>query len=186
MTEERKRYLLKGVVDLHVHTAPSISPRELDVGDMAKDAMEYGLAGFVDCQLINKYVCGGKEICFGLMAMNNSVGGFNLKAVSTACEMGTRVISLPTVSAQEHQDFNKRPNVVPFKATGISPIGEKPIKFTDDKGEVVPELVEILEYLAKYHPSVILNMGHGSAAEIDAVIKKAVEVGVSPCAAAVI
>ena len=188
MTEERKRYLLKGVVDLHVHTAPSISPRELDVGDMAKDAMEYGLAGFVakdhyfcstgDCQLINKYVCGGKEICFGLMAMNNSVGGFNLKAVSTACEMGTRVISLPTVSAQEHQDFNKRPNVVPFKATGISPIGEKPIKFTDDKGEVVPELVEILEYLAKYHPSVILNMGHGSAAEIDAVIKKAVEVGV--------
>ena len=124
MTEERKKYLLDGAVDLHVHTAPSISPRELDVAEMARDAMKYGLKGFVakdhyfcstgDCQLINKHICGGKEICFGLMAMNNSMGGFNLKAVSTACEMGTKIISLPTVSAREHQEYNVRPGVVPL------------------------------------------------------------------------
>ena len=187
MTEERKKYLLDGAVDLHVHTAPSISPRELDVAEMARDAMKYGLKGFVakdhyfcstgDCQLVNKHICGGKEICFGLMAMNNSMGGFNLKAVSTACEMGTKIISLPTVSAREHQEYNVRPGVVPFKATGASPVKETPISFTDENGNVVPALVEILEFLAQYHPSVILAMGHGSAAEIDAVIKKAKELG---------
>ena len=188
MDETRKKELLNGVADMHVHTGPSISIRELDIAEMAEDAMKYGLKGFVakdhyfcstdGCDQVNKHICGGKQIAFGLMAMNNSMGGFNIKAVSTACEMGTKVISLPTVSAKEHQEFNLRPNVVPFKAAGKSPIKETPIAFLDENGNLDPKLDEILRFIGRYHPSVVLATGHGSAKEIDVVIKKAFEYGI--------
>ncbi len=187
MDEERKRYLLKDVIDLHVHTGPSISPRQLDVGEMARDAMKYGYLGFVAKDhyfpsapatiTVNKYMANGKEIAYSTMVMNNSVGGFNLKAVSTAVEMGSFYISMPTVSAQEHINFNQRPGVIPFKATGKSSVAENPIPFLDENGEVDPDAVKILQYLSK-HPEVTLATGHGSAAEVDAVIKKALEVGI--------
>jgi hypothetical protein len=112
MDEQRKRYLLKDVVDLHIHTGPSISNRSLDVGEMALDAIKYEYRGFVAKDhyfpsapatiTVSKNLAHGRRIAFSTMVMNNSMGGFNLKAVSTAVEMGSLYISMPTVSAKQH------------------------------------------------------------------------------------
>ena len=39
-------------------------------------------------------------------------------------------------------------------------------------------MVEVLEYLAQYHPEVTLGTGHGSVPEINKLIDKAVELGI--------
>jgi len=154
---------------------------------MAIDAMRYEYRGFVAkdhyfpsapaTTTVNKHLAHGKRIAYSTMVMNNSIGGYNLKAVSTAVEMGSLYISMPTVSAKQHQDFTKRPDIEPFKGGGRSPVAEKPIALVDENGDVVADAVRVLEYLSK-HPEVTLATGHGSSTEVDAVINKALEIGI--------
>lgn len=178
------RELLEGVVDLHVHAGPSVAKRELDAGDMVKEAVESGYRAFVvkdhyfptmmSAQLVEKHLGGGNIRVFGGIALNNSVGGINVKAVDAAYGMGAKFVYMPTVSANQHIEGHKGQH---FAGSGNAAVEEKPIIYVDGKGNLLPQVHDLLKYVAQ-KPDLILATGHGSAREIDVLVDAAVKAGV--------
>lgn len=174
--------LLKGVLDIHVHAGPSVASRELDAADMLREAEAAGYRGFLvkdhyfpsmmGCQMVQKHLGNGSVEIFGSMCLNNAVGLFNLNAVDAACGMGAKMIYFPTVSSKNHIDAHKGG----FAGAGKMSVPEMPVVYVDEKGELLPEAVRVLEYLAE--KDIALGTGHGSAREIDALVRTAVKTGV--------
>lgn len=177
------REILQGAIDMHVHAGPSVAKREVDAGEMLKEAVQHGYKAFVvkdhyfptmmSAQLVEKHLGSDQIRVFGGIALNNSVGGINLKAVDAAYSMGAKIVWMPTVSASNHIKEHKGH----FVGSGNSAVSEKPITYVDEKGNLVEEVKELLQYIAK-RPDLILATGHGSAAEIDVLIFAAVAAGV--------
>jgi hypothetical protein len=44
---------------------------------------------------------------FGSIAMNNSIGGFNIMALDTAWNMGAKIAYMPTASSKMHIDGHR-------------------------------------------------------------------------------
>lgn len=173
-------------IDLHVHAGPSVMPRALDGAEMLREAMEDGYAAFVikdhyfptmmGAEMIEKHLGNGTCRVYGGIALNNSVGGVNLKAVDAACALGAKIVWMPTVSALRHKEMHQGKGLAFPGSKGMN-VAETPIRYVDGKGELAPEVVEVLDYLVK-KPDVILATGHGSREEIDALIHKAAQLGV--------
>jgi hypothetical protein len=176
-----RRYLLNGILDIHVHAGPSVASRELDAADMLKEAEAAGYRGFLvkdhyfpsmmGCQMVQKHLGNGSVEIFGSMCLNNSMGLFNLNALDAAYGMGAKIIYFPTVSSKNHIDAHKGK----FAGAGKMTVPETPVVYIDENGELVPEAVRVLEYMAD--KDITLGTGHGSAREIDALVRKAHELG---------
>ncbi len=174
--------LLKGVLDIHVHAGPSVASRELDAADMLKEAEAAGYRGFLvkdhyfpsmmGCQMIQRHLGNGSVEIFGSLCLNNAGGVFNLNAVDAAYGMGAKMIYFPTVSSKNHIDAHKGG----FAGAGNMSVPETPVVYVDEKGELLPEAVRVLEYMAE--KNIALGTGHGSAREIDALVRTAVKAGV--------
>ncbi|MEW5815831.1 MAG: DUF6282 family protein [Spirochaetota bacterium] len=172
MSVETKEVELKGLIDMHIHTAPDIIPRSLDDVQAATQAAEAGmeaivLKSHVNCTadragMAQKIVPGIKV--FGGLVLNAAVGGLNPTAVEAALALGARIIWMPTLSAQNHREKNgeARP--------GIG------IKLFTPEGELRPELFEIFDLVKT--AEAILATGHVSVAESIAIVRKSREVGV--------
>lgn len=177
-------YDMTGTIDIHVHAGPSVANRRVDTGDMMLDAIRSGYDAFITkdhyfpsmmgTDMITKFLGEGKCKAYGCIVLNNSVGGINIHAVDAACAMGAKIVFMPTVSALNHINHHKKKA---FVGAGKMKIPEKPIYYLDENGELKPEVVEVIEYLAQYHPEVTLATGHGSVEESNKLIDKAVEVG---------
>mgnify|MGYP004552969257 FL=1 len=175
---------MTGTIDIHVHAGPSVANRRVDTGDMMLDAIRSGYDAFITkdhyfpsmmgTDMITKFLGEGKCKAYGCIVLNNSVGGINIHAVDAACAMGAKIVFMPTVSALNHINHHKKKV---FVGAGKMKIPEKPIYYLDENGELKPEVVEVIEYLAQYHPEVTLATGHGSVEESNKLIDKAVEVG---------
>lgn len=173
------------VIDIHVHAGPSVAKRKLDAGDMLQNGMKCGYRAFVSkdhyfptvmgTDMVTKFLGDGKCEAYGCIVLNNAVGGINIYAVDAACAMGAKIVFMPTVSALNHISHHQKKK---FVGAGSLKIQEKPIYYLDENGELKPEVVQVLEYLAEYHPEVTLGTGHGSVAEINKLIDKAVELGI--------
>jgi hypothetical protein len=176
------REILKGFIDIHVHAGPSIAKRALDAVDLLKRAKEAGYRGvlvkdhyfptMMGCKMVQDHLGNGVIDVYGSMALNNSVGLFNLKAVDTAYNMGAKIIYFPTVSSKNHIDAHKGN----FIGAGNSSVEETPVVYVDENGVMDPDAVKVLKYMAE--KDMVLGTGHGSAWEIDHLIKKAIEVGI--------
>lgn len=176
---------IRGAIDIHVHTGPSVASRKLDAGDMLKDASERGLRAFVakdhyfptmmGTTMITKFLGDGRCEAFGCIVLNNSVGGINIYAVDAACAMGAKIVFMPTVSALNHIEHHKGKK---FVGAGKMKVEEKPIYYLDEAGNLIPEVEELLQFLATYYPDVTLGTGHGSIEESDKLIERATELGI--------
>jgi len=176
------RDILKGVLDLHIHAGPSIAKRELDAADMLRDATAAGYRAILikdhyfptimGCKMVQDHLGDGTVEVLGGIALNNSIGVFNLKAVDTANNMGIKMVYFPTVSSKNHIDSHKGT----FVGSGNSTVDEIPVVYVDEKGVMDADAVKVLEYMAKN--DMVLGTGHGTAWEIDHLIKKALELGV--------
>ena len=175
-----------GLIDLHVHAGPSVMPRALDGGDMLLEAEAAGYSAFVikdhyfptmmSAERVEKHL--GRSGCrvFGGLALNNSVGGINLKAVDAACAMGAKIIWMPTVSALRHKEMHQGHGLAFPGSKGMT-VEENSIYYLDETGALKPEVEEVLQYL-KDRPEVILATGHGSRQEVDALVRRAAELGI--------
>lgn len=178
------REILKGLIDIHVHAGPSIARRELDAVEMLKEAETAGYAGFLvkdhyfpsmlGTKMVEKHLGNGTCKVYGSMALNNSVGLFNLKALDTARQMDAKIIYFPTVSTKKHIDDHA---TGAFIGGGKSKIVEEPIIYVDEDGVMDPKAVKVLEYMAEY--DMVLGTGHGNIWEVDHLVDKAFELGVS-------
>lgn len=176
---------MKNVIDIHVHAGPSVAKRKLDAAEMLKRAEEAGYQAFISkdhyfptvmgTDMVTNHLGNGTCQAYGCIVLNNAVGGINIYAVDAACAMGAKIVFMPTVSALNHIEHHKKKK---FVGAGKLKIQEKPIYYLDEQGELKPEVTEVLQYLAEYHPEVALGTGHGSVAEINKLIDKAVEVGI--------
>ena len=92
--------LLKGAYDLHVHSSPSVFPRELDGFQLVREADAAGMAGVMlkshyestalRAELINRYSdCKAKA--YGGLCLNWPAGGLNVYAVKNALRAGARL-----------------------------------------------------------------------------------------------
>lgn len=159
---------LKGIIDLHIHSAPDIRSRSHNDFELAEQAIEVGARAVVikshhsstaeRAWLVKKLY---PEIdVFGSITLNRSVGGINPYAVDYALKMGAKTVWLPTIDASNHRQKEG-------KSGGIDVV-------VND--EISAELKEILKIIAE--KNVILATGHLSPKEIYRVIKEAKKLGV--------
>ena len=178
-----RRSFLEGVVDIHIHAGPSVANRKVDAYEMLRQAEEAGYAGFLvkdhyvpsthRCLMLEEHFSGGCRV-FSSIAMNNSVGAFNVSALDCAYNMGAKIAYMPTVSSKMHIDKHKGKT---FHGSGGMTAEEKPIYYLDGDGKLIPEVVEVLDYMAA-HPDFVLATGHGTPEEIDVLLETAFELGV--------
>ena len=110
--DERIVGLLKGAIDPHVHSGPSIAPRAVDHLELFE---EYSAAGFaavvtkdhdyssvMTAALIPKNLLRLKTKLYASIVLNNVMGGFNPYAVEHTAAMGGKIVWLPTLAAENH------------------------------------------------------------------------------------
>jgi len=184
--------IITGAYDMHIHTGPDIMDRKMDFLVQAERAAKAGMAGYVikshyftssswakvandrfpDCQT------------FGSIVLNNSVGGMNAFAVDAVARDGGKVVWFPTVdtvaaikTTENIEEGGRRPHwldiLLSLQADGIT---LQPVQLLDDDGKVLPEVIEVLDVIARY--DMILCTGHISVREAKEVLKMAHERGV--------
>ncbi|WP_130861323.1 DUF6282 family protein [Bacilliculturomica massiliensis] len=181
------KQILDGLIDLHIHAGPSVMPREVDAAEMLREAEEAGYRAFVvkdhfaptvmTADVLQKHMATGKTQVFGGIALNNSVGGLNVKALDAAYAMGAKIFWMPTVSTDNHIKAHTGTGVKFPSSKGMT-VKERAMTYIDADGQLAPEALEVLEYAAKKE-DLIMGTGHGSLAEVDAAICKAAELGVT-------
>lgn len=180
------RKLLKGCIDMHVHSGPGMIPRSLDHFEAAQQCNEMGMRGLVlkdqnamTCNVayfLKKYNYPRSTInIFGGLTLNNATGGINIYAVDTAIAYGAKIIWMPTLSARAHIEWHKKEKSF-FTAHKREDLVEKPLSILDDKGKIMPEVGEICAKIA--NADIILGLGHLSLEEIDLLVEEALEKGV--------
>lgn len=166
--------LLKDVCDIHLHCRPDSRERSVDEFGFMKDAMAAGYRAVMfksndfschDRAYIIRQALPGAE-CFGSFCMNRVHGDrVNVFAAQKAVETSgglCRCIWMPTLdAAYQYQSEGRK---------------EKGIPVLDDNGQVLPEVVKVMEICAE--ADIIFATGHSSPDESITLVRKAHEVGV--------
>ena len=182
-----KESIITGAYDLHVHSAPDVLPRRFDDFDMAQRIIDTGMAGFA---IKSHYFCTADRAkmvnkmfpachAFGMLWLNNSVGGINPFAVELAGRAGTKIVGFPTVDTENsiNRVFTLPPEKRGFWASIIVDMKNEgftlqPANVSKD-GKLLPETHEVLELIAKY--DMIMATGHLSVEDCLLVTKAARE-----------
>ena len=109
--------LVRGSIDLHVHSAPSIFERRADDIAVLTEASAAGMRAVVlknhevetaaRVQLLPEGEP-GQARAYGSIVLNHPVGGTNPAAAEVSLKLGGRVVWLPTISAKQHIDYFKK------------------------------------------------------------------------------
>lgn len=174
--------LLNGAVDFHAHCDPSVIMRSADAFEVAVEASNAGMRALVikdhhtstapQAWLAQRHsgVTPPFEI-LGSIHLNNFAGGYNVYAVDSAINFGARLVACPTLSTPT--DIAKRaasgystqpPDPTLIKAEQI-PEANRPILTLDDNGEVLPEVIEVIDRVLEAG-NVALGMGHLGKEEV--------------------
>jgi hypothetical protein len=178
--------LLRGAIDLHTHSAPSLFERLVDDVELAEQARAAGMRAVVykaheqdttgRAALVRRAVPGIRA--FGGVVLNHVVGGLNPVAVDASIKLGGRMVWMPTMSAQHHVNhfggshFGARMAGRPPQAGAA-----RPLTVLDDAGGLRPEVTAILELIAG--AGICLSTGHLAPAEIRVLVPAARQAGVS-------
>ena len=169
---------LEGMYDLHVHPAPSVQRRTFTALEAVKLASEERMAGLLlkdhtyntitMARTINEM--GFQTKAFGAIMLNEAVGGVSPSVVEIALALGTKEIEMPTYSSKGHFDaYGDDQKIFPYKKR------VKPIYILDDHGHLIPEVEEIMQLVKG--TDAFLASGHLSPLEVDAIVRRAKELG---------
>jgi len=151
--------LLRGTIDIHVHSDPDDRPRSIDAIDVAKLAHDRGMRAIV---LKNHYdptsglaYVVRKEVpgieVFGGIDLNLTVGGMNPAAVEHMSRMSGgwgRLVWMSTFDAENQVRYSKE---------------NRPFVRVSRNGELLPEVKEVIALIAKHN--LVLATGHVSPEE---------------------
>ena len=158
--------LMVGMIDTHIHFNPHYAGKKnLDALEICRQAENAQMKAVVlKCDtfpsaglayIISKLI--KKVKIFGGITLNRPMGGLNPVAVERAIMYGegnpgeyTKVIWMPTVDSENHVKFDKRP--------------EDQVVQILNKDELVPELIPILDLIAKH--DLVLATAHLEPKEI--------------------
>lgn len=176
--------LLKGAVDLHVHSGPSVMPRSLDHFEAVRDATAVGMRaiGFKDhwyttvpvIDLIKAHVPEARTQVLSGIVLNNSSGGLNPHAVDHALKFGGRIVWMPTVAAANHarHRYRKKSHVT---RRPLMPAVQ--ISVLDERNKLVDAAKQVLDLIAEH--DAILAAGHLHVSEIFILFDEAKKRGVN-------
>jgi len=178
-----KLHLLNGAYDIHIHAAPDLIPRAMDLRQLCLEAERAGMAGILLKDHCTSTV--GRVAALNLMssgtcrfysalALNPPVGSLNPTAVEAALRAGTDVIYFPTYGAAHHIAIwgaGKPPTAFPLPANGFAGT-----VIIDDRNDLKPEALEILKLIAEHNA--ILATGHISAKESLILLRQAKKMAV--------
>ena len=162
--------LLKGAVDLHVHSGPSVMPRILDHEDAMAQAEEAGFAailykdhyypGMAHSQMLEKAYPERKVKLFSGVALNNPSGGINRYAVDHNIKLGGKIVWMPTFAAKNHIDkyAAKHKGAMSFPSTREKMVEPAPLTVFDANGALTDETKMCLDLIAE--GDIILAGGH--------------------------
>lgn len=178
--------LLRGAIDLHVHSAPSIFDRLLDDVELAQQARAAGMRAVLykaheqdttgRAALVRRAVPGIEA--FGGVVLNQAVGGLNPAAVDTCIKLGGRMVWMPTMAARHHVRFFGGSHFG-SRMKGRTPAAgpAQGLTVLDGDGGLRPEVREILGLVAE--AGICLSTGHLSLDEIRVLVPAARTAGVT-------
>lgn len=185
MTNPEVLEILDGLIDPHCHPSPSPMPREFDAATGARDGWErlHMRAMVNKCHHHNtqmdvlaqaKLLEDIPTEVFGAVALNTSIGGFNLAQVQMCLGLGGKIVYLPTVSSGRHIDNHAES--IGFPTTTVK-VTTSRLSVRTQTGEIVPELLPIFDVIAEH--DAVLNGGHLHPDDIDLCFRAAKERGVT-------
>lgn len=174
--------LLRGAVDMHAHTAPSLFPRPITDHDLGRYALDYGMRGFVlkDHDGATFHRAAGLKRSMpgidpiGAIVLNRSVGGINPYVVEAALQYGAKVVWMPTNHSKHHDDhfgigdypqFGRRTPQLP--GPGVTVL--------DGNGRLTDDAATVIKLVAE--AGACLCTGHLSLQETRLVLAEANRVG---------
>lgn len=176
--------LLKGAIELHCHSAPSIFPRRQTDWELVEDVLAADMAGVVikaheaptadrTALIRDRYP---QLHVYGGLACNYFTGGLSPTAVDAAIRSGARIIWMPTFSSQIHQEHFAKKKTAFFSSEKPLTHPLQGLEIWDEHHRVFPEVHEILALIAE--ADIILATGHLSPDEVIALVDAAREQGV--------
>jgi Family of unknown function (DUF6282) len=182
--EDRISALLRGAIDMHCHSGPSVMPRSLDHIDALEEAAGAGMRGLllkdhyysatpVTELLQGRYQRLGVTLFSGV-PLNDTCGGLNPYAVDHGLKLGARVIWMPTFSAANHIRHNHRKDMLKTKQAMLAPTM---LTVVDERGHLKDEVKFILDQISAH--DAILSAGHLHISEIWPLFDEAKARGVS-------
>ncbi len=167
--------ILTGAIDMHVHNGPIFGPYRQDAMEIAQQQAEFGMSGVVFkdsgyltapiAKMINTRL--PDFTVFGSITLNTCHGGLNPSAVENAARLGTKVVWMPTQSAEN--------SMAKYREMGINIPGEG-IRLIDGEGQLKPEVEKILHTIKDFN--MVLATGHIGPNETMALVKRAHEIGI--------
>ncbi|MGY2337716.1 DUF6282 family protein [Pseudomonas sp. SDO5532_S415] len=180
--------LMRGAIDLHCHSGPSVMPRYCDHVEAMREASEAGLKAvllkdhYYSCTpvttLLNKHFSELDVHMLSGVPLNNSVGGLNVHAVEHGLKLGAKLVWMPTFSsanhiAHHHQDEKFTEKFPQTTQRMLQPI---PLTVLDENGRLKEEVKAILDLIAA--EDVVLSAGHLNIKEIWPLFEEARQRGV--------
>lgn len=168
--------LLTGAYDLHVHTAPDVSPRKCGDRELAERLVAAGMSGCaIKCHFFETAARAAllKEEfpalnVVGGIVLNRSVGGINPHAVERLAQLGGKLVWFPTMDALEYQRYHKRTDPS-ADLSGFLPV-------CGDNGLPITAARDVLALAAHY--DLIVCTGHIGPKEGMAILREGARLGV--------
>ncbi|HWW66195.1 MAG TPA: DUF6282 family protein [Sphingomonadaceae bacterium] len=181
--EQRVDALLRGAIDMHCHSGPSVMPRCIDHIEAMKEASEAGLSAllFKDHFYSVTPITELLKVHFGQynvellsgVPLNDTSGGLNPYAVDHGLKLGARLVWMPTFSAANHIRHNRGH----LLKTKVPMRPAKMLTVVDENGRLKDEVKEILDQIAEF--DAVLSAGHLHISEIWPLFEEAKARGVT-------
>ena len=171
--------LLRGTVDLHIHTAPDIFPRCVTAVTAAEAAKQAGMRAIL-VKSHSTDTSARAEMAsdmarfpvYGALVLNYAVGGLNEYAVLETARQGGRIVWMPTIGARH---FIQRAKSAPMLMRAI-PSGVPGLSVSQDGVHLDPPVVRILDLIAEN--GLVLATGHLEPRESRLLVEEAIAHGV--------
>jgi hypothetical protein len=178
--------LVKGAVDLHCHSGPSVMPRYFDHYEAMQEASEAGVRALLIkdhyysatpvTELLNKHFSHLKVTLLSGVPLNNQSGGLNLYAVEHGIALGAKLVWMPTFTSKNHMAHHKADAHFSFPKSKSPMLPSTPLTVLDDHGQLLPAVLAILDMVAEH--DVVLSSGHLHISEIWPLFEEAKRRGV--------
>jgi hypothetical protein len=147
--------VIDGIVDFHVHSAPSLAPRHHHDPETMLAAREAGIETFVlkahEGSTAERAALLGPGVVGGIV-LNSPVGGANPDAVVVAARLGARVVWLPTISSPAHIEANRQPELAAHRGIELGAVA------VVEDGRVGSEWYDVFDIVAGNQ--MVLATGH--------------------------
>ena len=174
--------LLRGAIDMHAHSAPSLIPRPITDHDLGRFALDYGMRGFVmkdhDSATFHRAAHLKRSMPgidpIGAIVLNRSVGGIDPYVVEAALHYGARVVWMPTNHSKHHDDYFGTPDS-PQLARRQPQLPGPGVTVLDENGCLTDDARTVIRMVAD--AGACLCTGHLSLEETRLVVAEANRVG---------